>query len=444
MKNNLYLTQADSESFDAWFANSYHSIHPESKLSHRLCQNVTIVVTEDCNFACTYCYMHDKKPKSMSIATGKDVVDFILSDERTNGYISSIQSPGIVLDFIGGEPLLEIELIDEFMEYFIFRTTEMDHPWKDNFMISMSSNGALYDTPEVQRFIDKFKGRVSIGITIDGTKALHDACRIYKDGQGTYDDVLNAVKRRFMNGEHPSTKVTLAPENLSYLMDAALHLFDIGYKFVNANVVFEDVWKIEHAKMFYLELKKLADHMLDNELYTAHYISLFTEGIGQPMDPNNNSNWCGGDGSMLAIGTDGRCYPCLRYMTYTFANRDREALEIGNIYDGIEDSETSETISCLKCITRRSQSTDECFDCTIASECAWCSAYNYDVFGTADKRTVFHCDMHKARVLANAYYWNKLYKKLRILKTFKLSILDDVALSIIDQKELDMLKEISK
>ena len=65
-------------------------------------------------------------------------------------------------------------------------------------------------------------------------------------------------------------------------------------------------------------------------------------------------------------------------------------------------------MKCLDCITRRSQSTDECFNCPIAGGCAWCSAYNYQITGTPDKRVTYICVMHKARVLANEYYWHLL------------------------------------
>lgn len=444
MKNNLYLTEADSANFSEWFGRAYTLVHPEVELNERLCQNVTLVVTEDCNFDCTYCYMHEKNQKKMTAETARDIVDFLLDEEKTNGYISAKTSPGIVLDFIGGEPLLAIEEIEAFMAYFVFRTVELDHPWKDNYVISMSSNGALYNTPEVQAFINRYRGRVHIGITIDGTKELHDTCRIYKGGKGTYDDVLDGVKQRFMNGEHPSTKVTLAPENLQYLSEATLHLFNLGYKFLYCNVVFEDVWEQQHAAMLYQEMKKLADIIIQEELYTNNLTSLFSESIGSPMDQEDNDNWCGGDGSMLAIGTDGKCYPCLRYMSYAFANRERPALEIGDIYSGIVDEDKSDHIKCLKCITRRSQSTDECFNCPVAKGCGWCSAFNYDCFGTADKRTTYHCEMHKARVLANVYFWNSLYKKLELEKRFELHVPDYWALAILDNDELAMLKELSK
>lgn len=444
MLNKLYLTEADSVSFSKWFAQAYNLVNPDYKLTERCCQNITIVVTEDCNFECTYCYMHEKNPKRMSTKTAKDIVDFILDENRTNGYISPEISPAVILDFIGGEPLLEIDVIDEFMSYFTYQTMKKNHPWKDNYVISMSSNGSLYNTKKVQKFINKYKGRVHIGITIDGTKELHDACRIYKNGSGTYDDVIKGVEQRFKNGEYPSTKVTIAPENLKYLCEASLHLFNIGYKFLYCNVVFEDVWNIEHARLLYQQLKKLAHHIIENKLYEKHLNSMFSEIIGSPLPPDDNRNWCGGDGSMLAIGTDGVCYPCLRYMSYSFANKDRRPMIIGDIYNGILNKEESEDLQCLSCITRRSQSTDECFNCPIGEGCAWCSAFNYDCYNTPDKRTTFHCDMHKARVLANVYFWNILYRKLNLDKRFEFHMPDNWALEIISKEELFLLKKISK
>ncbi len=444
MLNGLYLTEADSVSFGQWFAQAYSLVFPERKAASELCKNITIVVTEDCNFACTYCYMHGKNANRMSKATAKDVVDFLLNERLTNDYITSEASPGVILDFIGGEPLLEIDTIETFMEYFIYQAFKANHPWKDNYVISMSSNGSLYASQRVQDFIKKYKGRVHIGITIDGTKELHDACRVYKDGRGTYDNVLKGVELRFRNGEHPSTKITIAPENLKYLSDATLHLFNLGYKFLHCNVVFEDVWNIKHAQLLYKELKRLADIIVDNSLYERHLQSMFSESIGSPMPPDDNKNWCGGDGSMLAIGTDGTCYPCLRYMEYSFANKDRKGMVIGNIYDGIHNKEDSEDLQCLSCITRRSQSPDECFNCPVAKGCAWCSAFNYDCFGTADKRTTYHCGMHQARVLANVYFWNRLYRKLNLFKRFNFYMPDNWALEIINKTELDLLKALSK
>ena len=68
-------------------------------------------------------------------------------------------------------------------------------------------------------------------------------------------------------------------------------------------------------------------------------------------------------------------------------------------------------INLISNITRKSQSTEECFNCPIAAGCSWCSAYNYEQFGTPNKRATNICCMHKAASLANVYYWNKIYSK---------------------------------
>lgn len=81
---------------------------------------------------------------------------------------------------------------------------------------------------------------------------------------------------------------------------------------------------------------------------------------------------------------------------------------------------------------------------SIAEGCSWCTAYNYQVFGTPDARATFICVMHKARALGNIYFWNKYYRKHNMSTRMKMHIPDEWALEIISQSELDMLKELSK
>lgn len=392
-----------------------------------LTKTITFVVTEACNLACTYCYeCHKNHAKRMSKETAMKAVDMILDDNKMNGYINSKETPSLILEFIGGEPLLEVEIMDFVCDYFRYKATELNHPWRNNYMISFTSNGVLYKKENVQKFLQKNRGRISATITIDGNKELHDACRIFHNGQGSYDTVIESIKLAQEQMGLKTTKVTFAPENIEYISKSVPHLFELGLTDINANCVYEDVWKKEHAQLFYKELIKLADYMLENKIHENGYCSIFDYTIGQPMSENENSNWCGGNGQMLAIGPDGNLYPCIRFMKYTFQNQERPEFLIGNVIEGtIDKEEDNEYLQCLSCITRKSQSTDECFNCPIASGCSWCTGYNYDKFGTPDKRATFICWQHKARVLANYYYWNKLYKELCIDKEFKLNLSDE-------------------
>lgn len=137
---------------------------------------------------------------------------------------------------------------------------------------------------------------------------------------------------------------------------------------------------------------------------------------------------------MIAVDCKGKIYPCLRYME-TSSNKNFPKFIIGDIENGINIlPEHKSRIECMQCITRKSQSTPECFNCPISSGCGWCSAYNYEEFGTPNKRATYICDMHKARVLANAYYWNRRGKK------FILNCPKEWALEIIDENEYNKLK----
>ena len=203
-------------------------------------------------------------------------------------------------------------------------------------------------------------------------------------------------------------------KNIIYLAKAIHHLSDLGIHDLNANVVYEDVWVPERdAPLFYDQLIQLADWFIDEEKYVESYLALFDESIGQPMGPEDNMNWCGGNGQMLSIGTDGRLFPCIRFMKYSLNDKTLPEFEIGNIKKGIDKEEDNHFLTELASITRTSQSEDKCINCKVASGCSWCTGYNYDIYKTPNKRATFICEMHKARVLANYYYWNKLNKKVK-------------------------------
>lgn len=402
-----------------------HKYNEENRIADQMItKNITFVVTESCNLACSYCYECNKDHKKvMTKETAMKAIDMILDDNKMEGYINSNSNPSVIIEFIGGEPLLQIELLDFICDYFRYKTFELNHPWYKYHMFNITTNGILYNTPEVIKFFDKNKGRLSVTITIDGDKELHDSCRVFPDGSGSYDIVYDAVidaKTRF---DMKSSKITLAPENIMHTAKAIKHLYNMGLTDLNANVVYENVWIPERdAPIFYDQLIQLADWILENKIYEAAFCSLFDETIGRAMLESENQNWCGGNGQMLSIGTDGRLFPCIRFMKYSLSNSTLEEFEIGNVDKGIDKEEDNKFLKCLSCIDRRSQSTDECWNCSVASGCAWCTGYNYDYFGDPNKRATFICELHKARVLGNYYYWNKLYKKENLNKKFELNL----------------------
>lgn len=378
-------------------------------------KSITFIVTKDCQLACKYCYLVGKNSKErLSWKTAKKAIDFLLNHE------DDFKEESVIWDFIGGEPFLEIDLIDQICDYIKAEMFRLNHHWFNSFRFSFSTNGINYDSEKVQRFIQKNRNHLSIGITIDGTREKHDLNRIWKtkdgfspkpeDEKGSYDDVVRNIPLWLKQFPDASTKVTISSADIKYIKDSVLHLYSLGIHEVNINVVFEDVWHEGDDLEFENQLMQLADTIIDNDFYKDYACSFFNEHIGKPLLPvYDNGNWCGA-GRMLAVDAAGNFYPCTRFAQYSL--RDKKAWIIGNVNDGIDKNKLRPFLT----LDRRTQSTQECFDCEVANGCAWCQGENYDAAETptAFQRSTAICKMHKARVRANNYYWNKLYRKLEL------------------------------
>lgn len=369
-------------------------------------KNITFIVTKDCQLACKYCYLVGKNSKErMSWEVAKQAVDYILCHE------SDFKEESVIWDFIGGEPFLEIDLIDRICDYIKKEMYVRNHHWFDSYRFSFSTNGINYHDSKVQRFIEKNHLHLSIGITIDGTKFKHDLNRVYKNSErGSYDDVVRNIPLWQSQFPGAGTKVTISSEDLPYIEESVIHLFSLGIHEVNINCVFENVWKEGDDKIFENQLIQLANKIIDGGLYHDNTCSFFSETIGKPLDKLlQNQNWCGA-GMMLAVDAKGIFYPCTRFAQYSL--RDKKAWTIGTVNDGIDKNK----IRGFLCLDRCTQSNQECMDCEVASGCAWCQGENYDAADTptAYQRATAICKMHKARVRANNYYWNKLYRKLEL------------------------------
>lgn len=406
--------------------------------------NLTFQVCDDCCLKCTYCYQGFKGHHKMTFETAKRAIDQLLNaNDNIKDYINSWEIPGVVIEFIGGEPFLEIDLIDQITDYFVSKMIELHHPWATKYMISISTNGILYFDPRVQEYIKKNQNVLGLSISIDGDKELHDSCRVFPDGSGSYNKAMEAVRHYMKHYNHEiGSKMTIAPGNVEYVYRAVVSMIDNGYKNINLNCVYEKGWELHHATTLYWQLKKLADYLLENDLWREIYLSIFYLHPGT-KDDQEDRNYCGGAGEMLAINWQGKYYPCLRYMEDS-VGPDRGYC-IGDIEKGIgQDDLTASRVKELRSITRNSQSPDKCLDCNISTGCGWCSAYNYQEMGSVNKRATFICDMHYATVLASLYYFNSIYEKLGENERLSFNGIEDKALAIIPKEELEMIKEMAE
>ena len=296
---------------------------------------ITFQVTDACNLCCSYCYQFHKGTHAMSFETAKKFIDYIFDcKHKPNSPFCIDDTIGLIIDFIGGEPFLQIDLIEQITEYFEQRfAEEPNDSWSLFHVYSFSSNGTLYFTDKVQKYIKKYNGRISVSITVDGCKELHDKCRLFPDGKGSYNLAIAAALDQLKNYGNPSTKITISPDNVSYLFAGFKNMVELGFTAIHANCVFENVWNTEYAKKYYNQLKLIANYIKENNLQDKIYFIIFEPDNYKPLDEEGkHTAWCGTSNNMYALDYKGDIYTCIRFME---SSLNQEPIIIGNIEHGI-------------------------------------------------------------------------------------------------------------
>lgn len=408
--------------------------------SAHLCPDVTFQITSSCNLRCTYCYQHNKGGEVMTLNTGKEIVDLLLKqwqDDDPEAFISKY-TKGLIMEFIGGEPMLYPVLIDEIIAYFIYRCEELNCPWLKYSRVNICTNGVNYNDKDVQYLIHKYKDMLSVNVTVDGPKEMHDACRVDAAGNGSFDKAFDALHSAKRFWGFANTKVTLVPETFPTLFETAKFMLDQGVAELRMNYAYEPYYSVDDAKILYEQLKMLSDYMINVKQNT--YVTILNEECGKPLAPTDVQNFCGGNGKMLCFAPNGNAYPCVRFTETSLSKEMADKVILGHSSTGLYNTpETKATFDYLQSITRDSQSTEECLNCPVAKLCGWCTANNYEMLGDCNKRVTNICHAHKARTLASCYYFNKRYLELGDCEPKKMFLPLEDALNYISQEEYDEL-----
>lgn len=366
--------------------------------SNKRIKNISFSITDDCNLRCTYCYFKHKTNKNvMSFEVAQKAVDDILTESLYDEF------EGVVWEFIGGEPTIEMELIDKISDYILYKMYTLNHKWLYCYRFMIGSNGLLYDSLPVQNYIKKHRNNLYVAITIDGTKEKHDLSRVKVDGSGSYDDVKRIIPLWKKQFGALSTKATFSHDDLPFLKDSIINLWNLGLKSIAANIVFEDVWQDGDVEIYKKQLYELADYIVDNDLWDTHSVRFFDPIVGTPYtDETMRRNVCGA-GTMMAINTDGDYYPCVRFMPS--ASTQHAFGKLGSVNERIN----PDRLRAFVLLNTKNQSSEKCLSCDIAGGCGWCSGFNFDAssIGTIYERQTFICEMQKANVEVNKYIWRR-------------------------------------
>lgn len=390
--------------------------------------SVTFQVTTDCCLRCSYCYQVSKGHEYMSKETMKQGMDLLFKmydDDDPNALINK-HTRGIGIEFLGGEAIMNMDVITYGTEYFINEVIKRNHIWATNFRFNISSNGMLYFTDAFQKYLDRFGDFLYLGISMDGLPELHDACRVDINGKGTFDRAFTAYKDWKSRGHEVSTKITSVPETLPRFYDCCKFFVDNGITVLNGGPVHEHEWTAEEGAGFYYELKKIADMILQNPEIQAGF---FNKIYGQPR---KDAFTCGARGHIICIDSNGIVYPCPRLLPSSVKNK--APVSIGNLNNGIIKKDNSIFEQFIEVLED-----EECINCKCSSACSTCFGWNYEKNTELSKKDKNCCWVNRATALANYYYWNKKFIQENSQERVHVYLEREIATQMIPEEEYDML-----
>lgn len=360
---------------------------------------LTFHISSACNLRCTYCYQKVKNTKVLSFDNAKKFIDEIIKMKL--GMTSKLEcyfvdkdrvfNQGVELDFLGGESTLFIGLIEQITDYFFKCVIENKlTDWLIDSVVTVETNGTTYFDKTVNNFFVKYKHKLQLPITIDGCRECHDQCRVYPDGRGSYDNVIDSIKASVeLLGEYPNTKLTFCKENMKYIKQSIENMVNLGYKKFRASFNISSQLTEEDSDQYYNCLKEAADYIIDNNVDVT--FTPFFAKFNQDLSRGN----CGLFGDQMCIDWNGDLYNCFRFCESSLGDKKHP---IGNVNNGITDKEFIKQY-----INSETEWEDTCKNCPISKGCEECPADNYFINGCVNK-PVRNCGVTVAEARAQRYF----------------------------------------
>ena len=322
-------------------------------------------VAHDCNLRCKYCFA--------------DTGEFVIANSGNRHNIE--------IDYFGGEPLMNFDVVKEITEY----AKEEGKKHNKNFRFTITTNGILLDD-DVMAYINENMSNVVL--SLDGTKETNDRVRYRVDGSGSYDAIVPKFKKlaESRNQDNYYVRGTFTAYNADFAKDV-IHLADLGFKQTSVEPVVapetEDyALKKEHVETVCAEYDKLAED----------YVKRYDEGRGfnffhfmvdldQGPCAIKRLSGCGAGHEYLAVAPNGDIYPCHQFV-------GNSEFLMGSVNDGTLDKDIMTRFERSNVYTK-----PKCADCFSKFYCSGgCSANAYNFNGDINKPYELGCEFQKKRL----------------------------------------------
>ena len=340
-------------------------------------------IAHDCNLRCKYCFASTgdfgKGRKLMTFETGKKAIDFLLE--------KSLDRKNIELDFFGGEPLMNFDVVKQIVEY--ARSREAEYGKK--FRFTITTNGVLLDDDKID-FINREMSNVVL--SIDGRKEVNDYMRKRVDGSGCYDKIMPAFKKLVekRGDKEYYVRGTFTKNNLDFSNDV-FDLYNNGFDQISVEPVVCEAsadYAITEKELpaIFKEYERLAERILENEKKGKKFNFFhFMLDLDQGPCAIKRLRGCGCGNDYVAITPDGDIYPCHQFVGI-------EEFKMGNIDEGTFDTNMKSYFSKTHVYTK-----PECKKCWAKFYCSGgCNANNYQYAGDVHNAHKLSCQLQKKRL----------------------------------------------
>ncbi len=340
-------------------------------------------IAHDCNLACKYCFAEEGEYHGrraiMSYEVGKKALDFLVanSGNRTN----------LEVDFFGGEPLMNWEVVKQLVAY--GRSLEEEHHKK--FRFTITTNGVLLND-EILEFVNKEMGNVVL--SIDGRKEVHDRMRPHRGGQGSYDEIVPKFKKVAESRGQMNYYVrgTYTHYNTDFAKDV-LHLADLGFKQMSMEPVVaapEEDYAIreEDLPQLLAQYDELAEEMIKRrkEGNGFNFFHFMIDLEGGPCVAKRLSG-CGSGTEYLAVTPWGDLYPCHQFV-------GNEDFLMGNVDEGVLRTDIRDEFKQCNVYAK-----EKCKDCFAKFYCSGgCAANSYNFTGNVNGSYDIGCELQRKRI----------------------------------------------
>ena len=340
-------------------------------------------IAHDCNLACRYCFAGEGEYKGdrslMSYEVGKKALDFLVANSGSRRNLE--------VDFFGGEPLMNFEVVKKLVAYGRSLEKEKDK----HFRFTLTTNGVLLNDDVIEL---ANKEMDNIVLSIDGRKQVHDHMRPSKNGKGSYDLILPKFKKvaEARNQQKYYVRGTFTHFNLDFVEDV-LHLADEGFEQISVEPVVADpkeeyAIREEDIPQICEGYDRLAKEMLKRrkEGKGFNFFHYMIDLSGGPCVYKRLSG-CGSGTEYLAVTPWGDLYPCHQFV-------GEEQFCMGNVEDGITRTDIRDEFKLCNVYAK-----EECRNCFSKFFCSGgCAANAYHCHGNINTTYEIGCELQRKRV----------------------------------------------